>query len=122
MKLQPYNFTVEIIPGKENIVADSLSRIPWPTVKIENLESNDDFPDDEPQLSINNSNPDFEEVALPEQMDSPISLEEVQVEQATDPVVAPLDDGWRRTIIQHKMSSNSHRTLWELFTKWSQIW
>jgi len=32
LKLQPYQFVVEIIKGKDNIVADSLSRIPWPTV------------------------------------------------------------------------------------------
>ncbi|KAF0096477.1 MAG: hypothetical protein FD144_5878, partial [Rhodospirillaceae bacterium] len=32
MRLQPYTFRIEIIPGKENIPADALSRIPWRTV------------------------------------------------------------------------------------------
>ena len=32
LKLQPYKFVVQVIKGKDNIVADSLSRIPWPVV------------------------------------------------------------------------------------------
>jgi hypothetical protein len=32
LKLQPYKFVVQVIRGKDNIVADSLSRIPWPIV------------------------------------------------------------------------------------------
>ena len=29
MRLQPYKFKIEIVKGKDNVVADALSRIPW---------------------------------------------------------------------------------------------
>ena len=32
LKLQPYKFVVQVIRGKDNIVDDSLSRIPWRVV------------------------------------------------------------------------------------------
>jgi len=38
LKLQPYRFQIEIIKGKDNTVADSLSRIPWPVVVKESTE------------------------------------------------------------------------------------
>ncbi|KAF0146990.1 MAG: hypothetical protein FD187_3129, partial [bacterium] len=40
MQLQPFKFTIEVIRGKENVVADALSRIEWPDAK--------DGDDDEP--------------------------------------------------------------------------
>ncbi len=53
LKMQPYRFKIEIIKGKDNVVADSLSRIPWPTVvkdapevaaiTIEEIESDDEL-------------------------------------------------------------------------------
>ena len=39
MRLQPFKFTIQIVKGKENIVADALSRIPW---KIEHEETRDE--------------------------------------------------------------------------------
>ena len=32
LKLQPLKFQIEIIKWKDNVVADSLSRIPWPVI------------------------------------------------------------------------------------------
>ena len=32
MRLQPYKFKIEIVKGKDNVVAEDLSRIPWKTM------------------------------------------------------------------------------------------
>ena len=42
LALQPFDFAIEVIAGKENVVADSLSRIPWP-ITLPNADSSDDF-------------------------------------------------------------------------------
>ncbi len=35
LKLQPYRFEIQVIKGKDNVVADALSRIPWPITVID---------------------------------------------------------------------------------------
>ena len=39
MRLQPFKFTIQIVKGKENIVAGAVFRIPW---KIEHEETFDE--------------------------------------------------------------------------------
>ena len=42
LALQPFDFAIEVIAGKQNGVADSLSRIPWP-ITLPNADTSDDF-------------------------------------------------------------------------------
>ena len=42
--VQPFDFANEVIAGKENVVADSLSRIPCP-LTLSNADLSDDFVD-----------------------------------------------------------------------------
>ena len=42
LALQPFDFAIEVLAGKENVVAHSLSRIPWP-VTLPSSDSPYDF-------------------------------------------------------------------------------
>ena len=42
LALQPFDFAIEVTAGKENVVADSISRIPW-AITLPNVDTSDDF-------------------------------------------------------------------------------
>ena len=51
MRLQEFPFTIQYIPGSDNVEADALSRIPWPLAAVD--PRNSDVSDDEVGLFCN---------------------------------------------------------------------
>ena len=91
MRLQEFNFKIECIAGKDNVVADVLSRIPWACVDSEGntlsepIEDYEFEPDEEVEFAslpaIEVEDPEVE--LIPELQ--PVTKEEIETEQQSDP-------------------------------------
>ncbi|KAF0153184.1 MAG: hypothetical protein FD188_3384, partial [Ignavibacteria bacterium] len=85
MRLQEYPFTIEYLSGKENIVADALSRIPWPSKAI--LSNNSDYDscsDSCDELNVV-CNENVFDLTLPTVPSAPIlSVDQIIIEQQND--------------------------------------
>ena len=91
MRLQEFNFKIECIAGKDNVVADVLSRIPWACVDSEGnalsepIEDYEFEPDEEvefvslPAIEVD----DFEDESVPDLQ--PVTKVEIETEQQSDP-------------------------------------
>ena len=93
LKLQPFKFFIEVIPGKENVVADVLSRIPWEVRSIETdgsvqkVSKNDS--DSMTLIQTIEGSEENEEIlkALPLPESEPLKIEEIREEQGSDPSI-----------------------------------
>jgi len=89
MRLQPFKFTIQIIKGKDNIVADALSRIPW---KVEtSANSDEDLENDNYNLILYEDSETFNEtenfnnsLEMLLGVERPIALARVVEEQKID--------------------------------------
>ena len=93
LKLQPFKFFIEVIPGVENVVADALSRIPW---KVRSTEPPKTSPDTSKFESSALSLPQVEGEtdiwadaleALPILAPEVLQIEEIRAEQEADPSI-----------------------------------
>ena len=90
MRLQEYPFHVEYLAGKDNTVADALSRIPWPTSMLPEIEyeqEGDPSPELDDEVSATCLDFTSVELAAPDLVQSApaLTLEEISEEQLKDP-------------------------------------
>ena len=76
LALQPYTFTIEVIRGTANVVADSLSRIPWPVTMASTDEAHELYVDDTSDSS------DDDPISL-----AMVAVEDIKKAQGDDPAV-----------------------------------
>ncbi len=72
MRIHPYKFIIDVIPGKENIGADALSRIPW------QMQTGSELKNEVVCAFGEEEDEEFDEIE---------DLEELEVDQAVEPLI-----------------------------------
>ena len=84
MRLQPYKFVIEVIPGKQNVVADALSRIPWPIQMVSGSKGEDVCAIGEEEDEEFNEFEEQEEFEADQVVEPVITLEQMLLAQRDD--------------------------------------